>query len=78
MPLSERAKNVLLFINGFRKFLVMTILIIVGVSFRLTGYLSGVEMVDLLSGVAIAFMSANSVEHLSKSVIEWLKSKKGQ
>lgn len=75
MPLSERAKNILSFLNGFRKFTVMCILIIIGVTFRLTGHLAGDEMVNLLSGAAVAFMSANGVEHVGKVVMEWLKVK---
>lgn len=64
------------FINGFRKWSIMMILIIIGVSFRITGYLTGTEMVDLLRFTGVAFMSANSVEHIGKAVLEWIKQKK--
>lgn len=75
MPLSERAKNILNFLNGFRKFTVMAVLIIVGVVFRLTGHLSGTEMVELLRYTAVAFMAANGVEHMMKATQEWIKGK---
>ena len=75
MPLSERLKNIVSFLNGFRKFTVMLILIIIGVTFRLTGYLSGMEMVELLKNIGVAFMATNGIEHMAKSVIEWVKGK---
>lgn len=75
MPLSEKAKHILNFLNGFRKFTVMIILIIIGVTFLLTGHLTGAEMVDLLRYTAVAFMTANGVEHMIKGVQAWVKGK---
>jgi predicted MFS family arabinose efflux permease len=69
-------KDFISFINGFRKWSIMMILILIGIGFRLTNYLSGKEMVDLLSLTGVAFMSANSVEHIGKAVTEWLKNRK--
>ena len=68
-------KNLIQFINGFRKWSIMMTLITVGVVFRVAGYLSGGEMVDLLQATAVAFMATNGIEHMSKSVIEWVKNK---
>ena len=62
-------------LSGFRKFTIMLLLVIIGVSFRLSGHLSGSEMVSLLQATAVAFMSANGIEHLTKSVTEWVKNK---
>lgn len=53
---------------GFRKTLLMVILYIVGIIFRITGLLSGAEMVDLFKGTTIAFMSANGLEHIVEVV----------
>lgn len=75
MPLSERAKNILSFLNGFRKFIVMLLLVVVAVLFRLTNYLSGAEMVDLLRYTAVAFMGANTVEHVMNGVRDWIQGK---
>lgn len=69
-------KDLVQFINGFRKWSIMILLIVIGVMFRITGYLSGQEMVDLLRYVGVSFMAGNSLEHMSKSVIEWVKNKK--
>lgn len=73
MALSERLKLVINFLNGFRKFTIMILLMMVGIIFRLTGHLTGEEMVNLLSGTAVAFMASNSVEHMKDAVIEWIK-----
>lgn len=75
MPLSERAKNILNFLNGFRKFTIMAALIIIGVTFRLTGHLTGMEMVELLRYTAVAFMTANTVEHIAGAVKDWIQGK---
>ena len=77
MPLSERAKNILNFLNGFRKFTVMTMLILVGIIFRVAGYLTGAEFVSLLSDTAVAYMAFNGIEHMTDAVKEWAKGKFG-
>ena len=69
-------KDVIQFINGFRKWSIMMVLIIVGIVFRVLEFLSGQEMVELLRYTAVAFMAGNSIEHMSRSVIEWVKKKK--
>lgn len=74
--MGRKLKNLLLYINGFRKFTIMMLLIIIGISFRLFDLVSGSEFVDLLKGSAIAFFSFNGVEHLTKAVKDWLVAKK--
>ena len=64
-------------INGFRKYSVMMLVIATATTFRITDHINGAEFVDLLKGTVIAFVSANSLEHMSKSIIEWVKQKKG-
>ncbi len=75
MSLSERAKNILNFLNGFRKFTIMAALIIVGIIFRVVGLLTGAEFVSLLSDVAVAYMAFNGIEHMTDAVKEWAKGK---
>jgi len=75
MPISKQVKIIIGIINGFRKYSIMLILITIAVTFRLMNYLNGAEVVDLLSGVTIAFMASNSVEHAVKGVTDWLKAK---
>lgn len=67
--------HVINFINGFRKFTIMLLLIIIAVAFRLSDHISGEELVNLLQGTAIAFFSANGVEHMTAAVKEWVKGK---
>lgn len=75
MAMPEWLQNAISFLNGFRKFSIMMILVLVGVSFRLSGHLTGQEMVDLLRYTAVAFMAGNGLEHMTKAVVEWVKKK---
>ena len=51
-------------IKGLRKWSIMFLLVVVGIIFRVTELLTGVEFVALLKGTAIAFFSSNAVEHV--------------
>lgn len=66
-------KDVINFLNGFRKFSVMVLLMAIGVGFRLSGHISGQELVELLRYTVVAFMGTNALEHMSKAVLEWVK-----
>lgn len=78
-------RDLISFLNGFRKFTIMFLLISLGASFRLASLytekawgvslLSGAEMVELLRYTAVAFMATNGIEHMSKAVVEWVKNK---
>lgn len=67
--------NVIQFLNGFRKFSVMVLLMLIGVGFRISGHISGQEFVELLRYTVVAFMGTNALEHMSNAVVEWVKSK---
>lgn len=71
----ERIKTVIAVLNGFRKFTVMLLLVLVGVTFRILDYLTGQEMVELLRYTTVAFMAGNGIEHMTKAVLEWVKKK---
>lgn len=75
MPLSERVRNIVSFLHGFRKFTVIAVLMVIGVTFRVTGHITGTEMVELLRYTVVAFMAGNTVEHIGKAVQEWVKGK---
>lgn len=75
MSLTKGMRDLIEFLNGFRKFIIMLILIIIAVVFLIAGYLTGAEAVDLLKGTAIAFFSFNGLEHLTNAVKEWIKRK---
>lgn len=55
-------------IKGLRKWSIMFLLVVVGITFRIAGLLTGVEMVALLKGTAIAFFSSNAVEHIKTAI----------
>ena len=68
-----KLKDFVSLLSGFRKFTIMFLLMVVGASFRIYGYISGAEMVDLLKFTVIAFFSANGLEHMTSVVKEWVK-----
>lgn len=59
------------FFEGSRKFTVMVAVLVVGVVFRIMGYVNGAELVSLFNGVGIAFMGSNAVEHVVSAVKDW-------
>lgn len=65
-------------IFGFRKFLLMLMLYLVGIIFRINGLISGSEMVDLFKTTTIAFMGANGIEHVMTTVKDYMGSKTPQ
>jgi len=50
-------------IRGLRKWSIMLLLMVVGVSLRVNDLLTGVEFVSLLKDVAVGFMASNAIEH---------------
>ena len=52
-------------LTGFRKFIVINTVLIVGVTFRLTEHINGDELVRLLSACVVAYMASNSIEHIT-------------
>lgn len=74
-------------LSGMRKFSVMMCLVTLGGVFRLASlytakkyqfeFISGAEMVDLLRYTAVAYFSANTLEHMTKAIRDWA-TKKGK
>jgi hypothetical protein len=50
-------------IRGLRKWSIMVVIILIGIVFRVMGYVNGVEFVSLLKGIGVAFMASNAIEH---------------
>ena len=65
LELFSKIKNSLF---GLRKFLVILIFTIIAVIFRLTNYINGSEMVDLLKITGSAFFASNMVNKLSEAI----------
>ena len=55
-------------IFGFRKFILMLLIFVLGIIFRIKGLLDGNQFVDLLKGTTISFFAANGVEHIVNTV----------
>lgn len=55
-------------IFGFRKFILMLFLYLIGIIFRISDLINGAEMVDLFKTTTLAFMGANGVEHIITSM----------
>jgi len=66
--MKQRLAELINVIFGFRKFLILLAIFIIGVVFRLKGLVSGGEMVDLFKATTLAFMGANGVEHIVNCV----------
>jgi len=75
--MKQKLAELINIIFGFRKFLLMLLLFIVGITFRLADLVSGAEMVDLFKTTTIAFMGANGVEHLMTTVKDYMGNGKG-
>jgi hypothetical protein len=60
---------------GFRKTIVMFVLIAIGIVFRLSNLVNGAEFVDLLKNTVIAFFAANSIEHFTTTIKTYIDSK---
>lgn len=65
-------------LSGFRKFSIMTLLLITAIVFRSIDLVSGQEFVDLLKNTTIAFFSFNGIEHMTGAIKEWIKNKTGK
>jgi len=63
---------------GSRKFLVMLATLLLGASFRICNLISGSDMVSLFSSVGVAFMGANTVEHMFAAAKDWIAAKQEQ
>lgn len=73
--MKQKIAEIINIIFGFRKFILMLILYLVGIIFRIKGLLSGSEMVNLWSNTTIAFFGANGVEHIMNTVKEYYNAK---
>ena len=60
---------------GSRKFLVMLAILVIAVVFRISGWIDGGQMVDLVKMVGISFMGANSVEYMMAPIQAWAAGK---
>jgi len=56
---------------GYRKYSVIILIIIIGVIFRLNGYINGSELVELLKVSVAAFFASN----IGKSIVNTIKDK---
>lgn len=56
------------YLVGFRKYSIMLIMIVIAISFRLTNYINGEEMVELLKVTGAAFMASNMAERIVDAI----------
>lgn len=76
--MGRKLAELLSVINGFRKFILMMLLLGVSVAFRVKGYISGGEFVDLLKATTLAFFSANGFEHMMETIQNYHDNKTAQ
>lgn len=73
--MSKKLKELLSFLNGFRKFTTMFAILVTAIVFRILGLINGLEFVDLIKITGVAFFGTNAAEHLTNTVKMWLSTK---
>src|ERR1700749_5183058 len=74
--MKQKLAEFLLTIQGFRKFIVALLVILVSIIFRTKSLLSGSEFVDLTKAVTLGFLGTNSVEGITTVVKEHLAARR--
>jgi hypothetical protein len=67
----EKAVSIFL---GYRKFMVMLMVVFISVVFRVANYIDGGQMVDLLKGAVLGFFAGNAMEYSANTVTSAFKS----
>ena len=60
---------------GFRKFFVMTLIIVISLILLIFKILTGSEWVDLMKSTLIAFFASNGIENFTAAAKSWLSNK---
>lgn len=68
-------RNLLSFLNGFRKLVICLIAITLATAFLLSGHLTGDQYTSMLTVTIPAYFAGNVTEHLTTTVKDWLKEK---
>ena len=66
--------NIVNAVDGFRKTIVMGLIIVLTIIFRIEGLISGDNVAQLLQGTVVAFFAANGLEHITNTVKEYINS----
>lgn len=74
--MKEKLAEWLLVIQGYRKFLIALLIIVVSIVFRSNNLLSGVEFVDLVKSIGLGFLGTNSAEGLISVLKEHLSARR--
>ena len=73
--MASKIRDFIAVLSGFRKFTIILLLMVTGIIFRLTDFITGAEFVELLRYTTVAFMAGNGIEHVTKAITEWVKKK---
>lgn len=65
-------KDVISFLNGFRKWSVTVMMIVIGTTLLVKTYLTGDQYVKLMLGIVTVFLGVNGLEHCMSTVNKWL------
>lgn len=76
--MKQKLAELINIVFGFRKFLLMLAICLIGVIFRIKGLVDGSEMVDLLKTTTLGFFGANGVEHVITCIKEYNAGKAAQ
>ena len=68
-------KELVGFLNGFRKWSIMFCILVIGSIFLIKKYISGAQYIDLIVPTALGFFAINGLEHFTDTVKNWLNLK---
>lgn len=73
--MQQKLADLINLIFGFRKFFIILALYVMAIVFRIKGFISGSEMVDLLKEATVVFLGANTAEHLINVAKDYVATK---
>ena len=74
--MKEKLAEFLITLQGFRKFLLSLLIIIVSIVFRTKNLLSGLEFVDLVKAIGLGFLGTNSLEGVTAVIKDHLAARR--
>jgi hypothetical protein len=74
--MKQKIAEFFLILQGFRKFLICLLILLVSIGFRIKGLLGGSEFVDIAKNVTLGFFGSNTAEGLFSVVKEHLQARR--
>ena len=75
VKMAQWLRNLLGFLNGFRKLVICVLVLLLATVFLLTGHLDGALYTQVLTVTVPSYFAGNIGEHITNTVKDWLTSK---